>query len=261
MRTLYLGLSGDDVKAWEYFLLGLSKSGIVVDGKFDQITVDETKKFQQRVGFKGADIDGSVGPKTLGKAMQMGFNPMTDDRVDESSPNWPLKPIGLVQLTSAQREQLFGKFTFVPSPSDANPEGITITDDWAKLNVVTVDIPQLKNITKNTIKFHKLVAPQVKAFFEEVEREGLLDLILTWNGSYVPRYIRGSRERLSNHSWATAFDINVKWNMLGTQGALVGEKGSIRKLIPIAIKHGLYPGIWFANRPDSMHFEIYKIIK
>jgi hypothetical protein len=55
-------------------------------------------------------------------------------------------------------------------------------------------------------------------------------------------------------------DINVAWNGLGRQPAFVGQKGSVRELVPAAEKHGFYWGGFFASRPDGMHFEAAKIL-
>ena len=74
----------------------------------------------------------------------------------------------------------------------------------------------------------------------------------------MPRFVRGSRTILSNHSFGTAFDINVPWNLLGSVPALVGQKGSVRELVPIANQNGFYWGGHFP-RKDGMHFSIAKL--
>lgn len=64
-----------------------------------------------------------------------------------------------------------------------------------------------------------------------------------------------------SNSFGSAFDINVPWNYLGSQPALVGKHGSVRELVPIANEHGLYWGGHFGgSRPDGMHFEVAKLI-
>ncbi len=80
--------------------------------------------------------------------------------------------------------------------------------------------------------------------------------MINWAGSYVPRFIRGSRTTLSNHAFGTAFDINTRENALGAIPALVGKHGSVRKLVPLANQHGFYWGGHFKSRKDGMHFEI-----
>jgi hypothetical protein len=78
--------------------------------------------------------------------------------------------------------------------------------------------------------------------------------VLTWDGSFVPRFIRGSRTTLSNHAFGTAFDINCGYNRLGTIPALLGNKGYVRELVELANEHGFYWGGHFASpRSDGMH--------
>jgi hypothetical protein len=38
-----------------------------------------------------------------------------------------------------------------------------------------------------------------------------------------------------------------------------GKKGSVRELVPIANKHGIYRGGHFKGRPDGMHFEVARV--
>jgi len=265
MRTLYKGLTGDDVKAWEHFLVGINpNSQIIVDGVFDDATKAETEALQRSYGFTGRDVDGVVGPKTMGRAMTMGFDPLWDDRVDDdSSPNWPPTPAE-GPLSPALRGGIFGNFAYRPAGSTANPEAIIITDNWAASNIMQVNVPQLKGVqgapTTCNVPFHKLAAKQLQDTFAAWEAAGHRDKVLSWAGSWAPRFIRGSRTVLSNHAWATAFDINVPWNGLGAQPALKGKKGSVRELVQIAYDHGFYWGGWFKGRPDGMHFEVFKVL-
>ena len=103
--------------------------------------------------------------------------------------------------------------------------------------------------------FHKLAAAQLQALWEAWEKAGLLKQVLTFEGAFVARFIRGSTSTLSNHAFGSAFDINYRWNKLGARPALVGETGSVRELVPIAHEHGFYWGGHF-NRRDGMHFEV-----
>jgi len=261
MRTLYLGLKGDDVKAWEQFLVGIDpSSNLVVDGTFDSNTFTETKRFQTYVGFTSKeDVDGVVGPATMGEAMRLGFNPLDDDRTSETGPNWPPIPIGISPLSATDRAKLFGTFTFKHTPTSSNPEAITITDGWAAKNIVPVTIQQLSSVSRNqTVQFHTAAADRLVNLFSAWDQAGLKDRIKTWGGSWVPRYVRGSRTYLSNHAWGTAFDINVQWNMLGTRPALKGRTGSVRELVQIANTFGFYWGGHFKGRPDGMHFEAFR---
>jgi hypothetical protein len=163
----------------------------------------------------------------------------------------PFKPL----VSTAERQRVFGKFDY-----KTNPDGtIKILGNWANKNIVKVHIPQLEGVEgapKNgVVYFHRLGAEQLKNLFEEWDAEGLIDLVLTWAGSFVPRMIRGSKTTLSNHAFGTAFDINAAWNPLGKAPAAVGKKGSVIRLVEIAHKHGFYWGANF-SRSDGMHFEL-----
>jgi len=260
MQILRKGSTGNDVEKWQTFLRGLSpNSQILISGIFEDFTDKETKAFQQRKNLKP---DGVVGPKTLAIALQAGYGLMEDPTCNIGGPNWPPKPAS-GPLSFVDREKLFGIFSYVSSPVPGNPEAITIRGNWAS-NISQVSIPQLAGVSgtprSTDFQFHTLLVPQVKKLFEDWRAAGLTYLILSWGGSWVPRYIRGSRSILSNHAWGTAFDINVAWNGLGAQPALRGETGSVRELVDIAYENGFYWGGWFNKRPDGMHFEAYKIL-
>lgn len=134
-----------------------------------------------------------------------------------------------------------------------------ITDNWESLNIITVSIPQLINIKGNDrVRCHKLVANQLVKLWQDWEDAQLINLVFTWGGSFVPRFVRGSRRTLSNHAFGSAFDINVAWNSLGAVPALVGQKGSVRELVTIANDNGFFWGGHF-RRLDGMHFEVARL--
>lgn len=261
MQILRKGSTGPDVEKWQAFLRGQSSnSSVVVSGVFEDVTDVETKAFQKK---KNLTPDGVVGPKTLIAALQNGFGLMHDLTCDPDGPGWPQKPKYVSQLNPTDREKLFGKFSYISSPVIGNPEAITITGGWLS-NIVQVNIPQLSGIagvpSSATIPFHDAAAPQLIKLFEAWHDMGLMFHVMTWGGSWAPRFIRGSRTALSNHAWGTAFDINVQWNQLGVQPPLRGATGSVRELVEAACDHGFYWGGWFPNRLDGMHFEAYKIL-
>ena len=109
------------------------------------------------------------------------------------------------------------------------------------------------------MQFHRLAAKQLQDVWRSWEKAGLLDRMKTWQGSFVPRFVRGSTTVLSNHAFGSAFDINSKWNGLGVEPALVGQEGNVRELVEIANDHGFFWGGHFKNRRDGMHFEIAEI--
>lgn len=260
MQILRKGSTGSDVEKWQAFLKGMSNnSDILISGIFEDVTDKETKTFQKR---KNLTPDGVVGPKTLSVALQCGFSLMEDPTCDIDGPNWPPRPTQ-GPLDPADREKLFGRFSYISSPVPSNPEAITITGNWAS-NISQITIPQLRGIAgapqSGNVQFHSLLIPQVTKLFNDWEDAGLTYLIMSWGGSWVPRFVRGSRTSLSNHAWGTAFDVNVAWNGLGVQPALRGETGSVRELVEIAYENGFYWGGWFPRRADGMHFEAYKIL-
>lgn len=261
---LYKGLTGSDVSRWQTFLRGRNKtSKILANGTFDDYTHAETAAFQKSTPGP-LEGDGVVGPATYSKAMKLGFNPLDDDREDDAGAGWPKKPSDAKQLSESDRAAKFGTFKFEPAPTPDNAEGIRILDDWAKRNIVSVSIPQLKGIKggpkSGAVQFHRLGADQLQQAFKALESRDQLKYLKTWNGTWVPRFIRGSTSKLSNHSFGTAFDCNVQWNSLGTQGALKGKEGSVREMVMTFYEHGLFWGGWFVGRPDAMHFELFKIV-
>ena len=151
----------------------------------------------------------------------------------------------------------FGDFKWVPDPN-GGAQAIRILGDWEKENIIDVEVPQLKKVEgakSGQIKFHRLGVDQLKKAFAEIEEKKLLDLVLTWDGSFEPRTIRGSTSSLSNHAFGTAFDINRSWNRLGTVPARVGSPGSVVELVPIFERHGFVWGGHF-SRGEGCHFEL-----
>ena len=153
-------------------------------------------------------------------------------------------------LTHAARGRLFGNFAYKPEPTFNNPERIRITDGWNRREIVRVQV----ELVSRTFWLHRRIEPQFRRLLERWNDAGQLDKILTWNGSFNARFIRGSRKSLSNHAWGTAFDINARYNRLGTIPALKGEKGSVRELVKAANDLGFYWGGHY-SRKDGMHFE------
>jgi hypothetical protein len=81
--------------------------------------------------------------------------------------------------------------------------------------------------------------------------------IHTWDGCYNIRFIRGSKTKMSIHSWGLAIDLNASHNPLG----MTKQQATAKGLSPFTT---LFDEIWAdagwtcgANfsRPDGMHFE------
>jgi peptidoglycan hydrolase-like protein with peptidoglycan-binding domain len=260
MEILRRGSEGNDVRNWQHFLLGL---GLLVDSSVDGVfgprTEAATKAFQKKHQLVQ---DGMVGPRTYAAAIAGGFDPgFTDPLGGTSGPDWPPPPNFRPLISNLERQEVFGRFDFrrrTPGRDD-----IVIRGDWEARNIVSITVPQLRGVkgapASGRIRVHKLVREQAMGLFQAWEDDGLLKLLKTWEGSFVPRYVRGSSVTLSNHAWGTAFDINYPWNPLGRMPALRGQPGSVRELVPRAHQFGFYWGGHFSRR-DGMHFEVARVL-
>lgn len=262
LQTLRENSHGLLVEMWQNFLIGQGFDPGPADGVFGTRTRSATISFQQNHGLVG---DGIVGNRTFGQAMLVGFQGIEEVDEDPENPeptsvNWPPVPDFSPILGTSGRQAAFGKFEFRHDPRPDNPEHIVVTDDWARTNIGTIEIPQLIGIsgapTSGRIDFFNAAHDQLQALWQAWEDAGLLDRVVSWAGSYVPRFIRGSTSVLSNHAFGTAFDINSRANPLGAVPALAGKHGSVRELVVLANESGFYWGGHFKRRPDGMHFEI-----
>ncbi len=195
----------------------------------------------------------------------------TTESPDSSTAAWPPRPSTIRPYTHREKIAAFGEFAYEADPDTFGGDGIRVTDNWKQQNIINVAIPQLNGkrmgsttITNGSIRFHKNGAEQLRALWAAWEQAGLLDRILTYEGGYAARFIRGTQSRdprpLSNHAWGTAFDINARWNRLGAEPALLNHEGCVRELVSIANSHGFFWGGHFRGKKDGMHFELGKIL-
>jgi len=246
-------MNGDDVAAWQTFLNGQGDDTGGVDGDFGPMTDAATKAFQDS---QGLDADGEVGPHTLAAAEALGFTEPAP-----ADPDFPPKPADMTPLvTFDDRAAVFGAFTFRAAPTHDDPENVEILGGWEQANIIVVPIPQLDGIMngRGRMQFHRLAAAQLQKMWSDWEAAGLLDRVLAFDGSFVPRFVRGSTTSLSNHAFGSAFDINATFNPFHKQPALLGERGCVRELVQIANKNGFWWGGHF-SQPDGMHFEVAKL--
>jgi hypothetical protein len=89
-------------------------------------------------------------------------------------------------------------------------------------------------------EFHKLIEPI---------DGGQLD---DWGFAF--RMVRGTTDKLSNHSSGTAIDLNASKHPLGKVGTFPAEK--VPMIRALAKKYGLKWGGDYKSRADEMHFEI-----
>lgn len=264
LRMLHRPMKGPGVRRWQMFLRGQNLYLARVDGDYGKLSEWATKKLQRRAlneGFQVGPVDGWVGSRTYAYAATQGFElvPPIASSVTTGQ-GWPKRPANLRPLGSSGRRREFGNFRYVAAPSKRNPERIEIRKRNG-MKLTNLYLPQLVGVpgfpASGKVLIHVRVADQLAELVHEWHAAGLTRLIKGWSGSYAPRFIRGSTTTLSSHSWGSAFDINYVGNQMGRVGALVGEPGSVRELVPLAVKHGFYWGGWF-RRNDSMHFECCK---
>jgi hypothetical protein len=91
-------------------------------------------------------------------------------------------------------------------------------------------------------------AEEFHALIEPIDEGGLDD----WG--YCFRNVRGSTDKLSNHSSGTAIDLNASRHALGKVGTFPNEK--VPMIRALAKKYGLRWGGDYKSRADEMHFEI-----
>jgi hypothetical protein len=89
-------------------------------------------------------------------------------------------------------------------------------------------------------EFHELIEP--------IDEGGLDD----WG--YCFRMVRGTTDKISNHSSGTAIDLNATRHALGKIGTFPAEK--VPMIRALAKKYGLKWGGDYKNRKDEMHFEV-----
>lgn len=165
------------------------------------------------------------------------------------------------RLTRAGRE----KYKELTDPVETYPRKIRLmrpSECTLHLNgapAAPVYIEQLDGVPccgskcKGTIRCNERVAVDLVAIFRDIEHAGLLDRIVSYDGCYVYRNVRGG-STLSMHARGAAIDLNAAWNEMGRKPARVGEKGCVAELVSIFRQYGW---LWGGNftRCDAMHFE------
>lgn len=252
-RTLRVGLSGEDVRAWQNFLRGQGHLDVVADGIFGNGTATATQRWQAAHGIVA---DGLVGQesRTAASAENGAVEEPPVPLIETIPGPPPFPPL----VGTMARAAVFGSFHYVPAPVPGNPEAVRIDDGWDRRNIVQVHLPQLAGVPgapqSCSVSFHRLAQAKLQELFAAWEAAGLMSHVETWDGSWAPRFIRGSRVTLSNHAYGSAFDVNARFNPLGTKPHL--GRGTTVPLVEIANSLGWFWGGHFSTRPDPMHFEI-----
>ena len=147
-------------------------------------------------------------------------------------------------LNSVQKAKKFGN----PVPPGFRGETTTFTPP-KEFQERIISYKTVLGGKKVFISVNKLVAKQWECFLKECD-----PYILTYDGSYVPRLVRGTTLGTpSSHAFGTSMDFNAQWNPLGAKFR-PGATGSVEKMVEVALKYQMYWGGWF-TRVDCMHFE------
>jgi D-alanyl-D-alanine carboxypeptidase len=268
MPLLTIGVRSPLAKRWNTFLADHGWASGAKD-LFDFDSQRGTIQFQNHwnTNHPNSSItaDGVVGNKSLGRAIT---DWLEDDLTPQSvaaleGKTYPDIPNALSPITGKIAcDAAFGEIIFERIAE--NTDDIRFLNDWPKKFLSTVEVAQLKKITapikSGKATFHAKAAFQFQALWLAWERKNLLGKVNSYSGSYSPRVIRGSKDRLSLHAYAVAFDINVDSNALSSLPALSGEHGSVVELVPLANALGFYWGGHFNSRLDGMHFEVCKLM-
>jgi hypothetical protein len=215
-----------------------------------------TREFQARQSLV---VDGIVGPESWGRALELD-KALKPKQAESDLPQQPQQP---KRLSDARCIRNFGTIEFEAAPTPSDPDAIRITNDFVT-NIVKVSIPELRSVpgarNDGIVEFHTKAADRLQRLFRTWGQKGLMTRVLTFHGSFVPRFIRPppppGKRVLSRHAWGVAFDINRRWNLLGQHPARRGEEGCVYDLIEDAAACGFYWGGFFKSRQDGMHFEV-----
>lgn len=271
-----------EVQRWQYFLLRQNIPQVgKVDADFGSKTEEATKIFQLR---ENLSTNGKLDAATLNVAQAKGYTVLPDDYYAlRAGAQWPPRPAGLASPSNAWRNGYFGCFRFIQRHIDNRdrPERIVIrgscdgsVSDWTNAQIVDLHDSTFSHVDgyNGYFRVHHKAKDQLTELLRQWQAADLIHLVINFAGAFDSRYIKGhspgngpqperdslgNGEKLSNHAFGSAFDINTTWNWIGDVPAYCGQKGSVRELVEIANGLGFYWGGHFGGgRIDGMHFEV-----
>ncbi len=137
---------------------------------------------------------------------------------------------------------------------------------FQKQNMGMLDFSDYSKVNKrlpNKIYCNKIIMEDLCKVFNDLVRTKLINEIISYDGCFNPRYIRGLEHRkiLSNHAFGTALDFNATQNPLGKsreECIALGLKPFSPGFIQIWGEYNFLSGEKFKRR-DLMHFEYTKL--
>jgi hypothetical protein len=129
--------------------------------------------------------------------------------------------------------------------------GWPASKDPAEIGIKSFKVPGTDLKIRCAEKVAPLLIGLAAEFHETIEPidKGTLD---DWG--YAFRMVRGSTDKLSNHSSGTAIDLNATKHPLGKANTFSPEDAA--KCVALAAKYGCKWGGTYKARKDDMHFEI-----
>lgn len=181
---------------------------------------------------------------------------MVAANIDENASTIPIPPREKPRVMSpTERVKAYGM------PCTMRGGKLVPDAQWERTNIVGLTVPWPMSVTGQLrIRVHRVTLDKWRVLFAKWEQAGLLQLLLTYNGSQTVRMKRGHEgstnlRDLSTHSFGAAVDFNAAYNVRGTNGAGLGHIGSMEPLVPIAEESGF---VWGGHFPtvDKMHIEV-----
>jgi hypothetical protein len=170
-----------------------------------------------------------------------------DRKVQVRAPgDTPYFRAGDAVLPLAAVKTAFGEFSARPKPNV--PGGLEVDPDWLHANIVSARLPAIGRISA----CHRAVLPQLRHALRELVDRGLQDVVRSYHGCFVPRYIGSDpANMLSFHSWGIAIDVNLSGNWRGQ------TPGQPTALVRTLERWGFtWGGRWLV--PDGSHFEFHR---
>lgn len=164
----------------------------------------------------------------------------------------------ILPLTNGDLDRLYGPLNAVDG---GGGRARITTPGWVENNIQPFVHEVFDELDLWVPRFHVKAHPHLKSAFDEIRAKGLAHMIISWDGSFVPRYKNwdASSGQLSSHSWGVAFDINQRFNSVRQVPALPGKPGDLRPLVPIFAARGFAWGGHFTSPLDGMHFELARL--
>lgn len=153
---------------------------------------------------------------------------------------------------------IVGDVIFQLVSSRNGSQHVVLCGEFERQNMTVVQLPFLASVpgapASGRIRLHKIAAPSLVAAFTELNESIYWKELLSYDGAFVPRLIRGSYDILSNHALGIAIDLNAAWNPMGKPPTPAGETGSLFNIAEIFKSYGWsWGGDW--RNPDAMHLE------